>query len=408
MSGSPVDASSQDASPAEAPTRDRIAPVRVLALEPYYGGSHRAVLNGLVAHLGPRFEWTLLTLPARKWKWRMRGAAITMATEARRLADERRESAATDTRHGSAGETTDRPPWDLVFASTFVNLAEFKGLAGADIAAIPAIVYFHENQLVYPNRHEAEWDFQFPLTNLTSALAADRCLFNTRWNLDRFVAETAPFLKRFPDHHPTGIAERIAAKSAVLAPPFDPRVFDGALPPTRGPRPRIVWPHRWEHDKDPEAFFSAVGQLAAEGLDFEVAIAGQAFRETADAMQEAAAALGDRLVHVGEPESRAAYARLLASADIAVSTARNEFFGLAMVEACYCGAYPLVPDRLAYPELYPDEHRYTHHDGLVAKLRSLVLEPPAPFAARAVVERFTFARLTPRYAEEFEQVARGG
>jgi glycosyltransferase involved in cell wall biosynthesis len=367
--------------------------MRILALEPYYGGSHRAVLDGLVRTVDA--EWTLLTLPARKWKWRMRGAAITMAAEACVLADDHT---------AGGGEGT---PWDLVFASTFVNLAEFKGLAGAGIAAIPAIAYFHENQLVYPNRHEAEWDFQFPLTNITSALAADRCLFNTRWNLEQFVSQAAPFLKRFPDHHPSGVAERIAAKSAVLAPPFDPAPLDATMPPVRGVRPRIVWPHRWEHDKDPEAFFAAVSALAAEGLEFEVAVAGQAFRETADTMQAAAAALGDRLVHVGEPASRAEYAALLASADIAVSTAANEFFGLAMIEASYAGCFPLVPDRLAYPEIYPTEFRYGHADALVAKLRSLILERPAPFAARDVVAAFTFERLALTYAEEFGRVAHG-
>ncbi len=218
------------------------------------------------------------------------------------------------------------------------------------------------------------------------------------------MAEIPPFLKQFPDHHPSGVAELIAEKSGVVAPPFEPGVFDDAMPPVRSSRPRIVWPHRWEHDKDPEAFFAAVSQLAAEGLDFEVAVAGQAFRETADTMQEAAAALGDRLVHVGEPSSRAAYAELLASADIAVSTAINEFFGLAMVEAAYAGAYPLVPDRLAYPELYAPEHRYAHPDALVAKLRSLILDPPAPYAARQMAEAFTFERVVPRYVEEFEQL----
>ncbi|MBE0417382.1 MAG: DUF3524 domain-containing protein [Coriobacteriia bacterium] len=365
--------------------------LRVLALEPYYGGSHRAVLDGLVKHLDA--EWTRLTLPARKWKWRMRGAAITMAAEAHSRANEWRA-------RGGKGS-----PWDLVFVSTFVNLAEFKGLAGARIAAIPSIVYFHENQLVYPNRHEAEWDFQFPLTNITSALAADRCLFNTRWNLERFVTETAPFLKRFPDHHPRGVTERIAAKAAVLAPPFDPGPFDTAMPPVRGARPRIIWPHRWEHDKDPETFFAAVSALATEGLDFEVAVAGQTFRETADMMQKAAAALGDRLVHMGEPKSRAEYADLLASADIAVSTAINEFFGLAMIEASYAGCFPLVPDRLAYPEIYPSKFRYGHADALVAKLRSLVLQRPAPSAGRTVAEAFTFERLAPGYAKEFEHVA---
>jgi glycosyltransferase involved in cell wall biosynthesis len=277
---------------------------------------------------------------------------------------------------------------------------------GEAVAGVPRIVYFHENQLLYPNRHTAEWDYQFALTNITSALAADRCLFNSRYNLDGFLAEIPGFLREFPDHRPHGVAERIAARSEVVPPPFDPTPFD-AVPVTRGPRARIVWPHRWEHDKDPEAFFAAVGALAADGLEFEVAIAGQSFRETEALVVEAASSLGDRLVHVGEPESRIEYARLLASADIAVSTARNEFFGLAMLEAAYAGCAPLVPDRLVYPELYPADMRYGTQEQLVARLRSLIAERPAPGTARAIAEPYTFERLVPRYAEVFERVAKG-
>jgi glycosyltransferase involved in cell wall biosynthesis len=362
--------------------------LRILALEPYYGGSHRAVLDGLVERMTPLgYSFDLLTLPPRKWKWRMRGAAITMAEQARALHD--------------AGSR-----WDLIFASTFINLAEFVALAGEAVAGVPRIVYFHENQLLYPVRHTAEWDFQFPLTNITSALVADACLFNTRYNLDGFVAEIPGFLKAFPDHQPQGVAERIAEHSEVLAPPFDPAPLDAA-PPARGSRPRVIWPHRWEYDKDPEAFFAAVGVLAAEGLDFEVAVAGQSFRETEALVAEAASALGDRLVHLGEPESRNAYARLLASSDIAVSTARNEFFGLAMIEACYAGCAPLVPDRLAYPELYPAEMRYRNGQELVARLRGLILERPEPGTARALGAMYTFEALVPRYAEAFERVAKG-
>lgn len=378
-------------------------PIRVLALEPYYGGSHRAVLDGLVERLASvGFTFDLLTLPPRKWKWRMRGSAITMAEEARAL------SAAWRRAHpeGESGRPHPERAWDLVFASTFVNLAEFVALAGDAVVGIPRIVYFHENQLLYPNRHTAEWDYQFALTNITSALAADGCLFNTRYNLDGFLAEIPGFLREFPDHRPKGVAERIAAHAEVLAPPFDPAPFDAAQV-TRGLRPRIVWPHRWEHDKDPEAFFAAVGVLAGEGLDFEVAVAGQAFRETEALVGEAAAALGDRLVHLGEPGSREEYAALLASADIAVSTARNEFFGLAMIEACYAGCAPVVPDRLAYPELYAADMRYGTHEQLVARLRSLVVERPAPGRARGIAERYTFDRLVPRYAEVIRGVARG-
>jgi len=371
------------------------ARLRILAIEPYYGGSHRAVLDGLVTRIDA--EWTLLTLPARKWKWRMRGAAINFATQLR-------------TEYDAAA--TDKPLYDVVYASTFVNLAELYGMAGPALAGVPSVVYFHENQLVYPNRHTAEWDYQFPLTNITSALAATACAFNSAYTLRSFAEEIPGFLKAFPDHHPTGVAETIVAKSRVVAPPFDPAPFDtvlgvgGVASAPRGSRPRIVWPHRWEHDKDPETFFAAVTTLADEGLEFEVAVAGQAFRETADSMQLAAAALGDRLVHVGEPTTREEYAALLAGSDIAVSTAINEFFGLAMIEACYAGCTPVVPDRLAYPDVYPPEYRYRGANELVARLRGLVLDRPAPGAARELAEAYTFERLAGEYEAMLREVAR--
>lgn len=373
---------------------------RLLVLEPYYGGSHRAVLDCLLPALG--WEYDLLTLPARKWKWRMRGAAIGFAEQAADL-DARWRA---EHPSGESGRPGARSRWDAAFASAFLNLAEFKGLAGAGIAAVPTVVYFHENQLVYPNRHTAEWDLQFPLTNVTSALAADECWFNTAWNRDRFLEEIEPFIRQFPDHHPRGLAQRIAARSHVIAPPFDPAPFD-AVPLVREGHCRIVWPHRWEHDKDPETFFRVVNELAAEGLDFEVAVAGQAFAETREAFQGATVELGDRLVHFGEPGSRDAYARLLASSDVAVSTAVNEFFGLAMVEAAYAGCLPLVPDRLAYPEIYPPEMRYGTPEDLHARLRGLIEERPSPGQARDLAEGFTIGALLTRYRGAFERLAAG-
>jgi glycosyltransferase involved in cell wall biosynthesis len=325
---------------------------------------------------------------------------MTMATEARALAHGWRAA------HPAGEPERPRPgaSWDLIYASTFVNLAEFIGLAHDAVAGVPAVVYFHENQLLYPVRQTAEWDYQFPLTNITSALTATRCLFNSDYNLGGFLREIPGFLREFPDHRPTGVVDTIAAKSSVLAPPFDPTPFD-ASPPSRGVRPRIVWPHRWEHDKDPESFFSAVETLAAEGLDFEVAVAGQSFRETEPLMAGAAASLGNRLVHIGEPGSREAYARLLASSDIAVSTARNEFFGLAMMEACYAGCAPVVPDALAYPELYQPQQRYGTPGELVARLRGLVSHRPEAGQGRALAEQYTFDALTPRYAQVLREVA---
>ena len=51
----------------------------VLALNAYHGGSHQAFLNGWSGRSRHRF--TTLTLPAYKWKWRMRHAAVAFAEQ---------------------------------------------------------------------------------------------------------------------------------------------------------------------------------------------------------------------------------------------------------------------------------------------------------------------------------------
>jgi glycosyltransferase involved in cell wall biosynthesis len=357
---------------------------RLLVLEPYYGGSHRSFIDGLLARLS--WEHDLLTLPARKWKWRMAGSAVTFADGVRALA---------------AGGAK----WDVVLASTFVDLPAFLGLARDAVGPARTAVYFHENQLAYPNRYERDWDFQYPLVNVRSALAADVCVFNSAYNRDSFLDEIPRFLGRFPDHRPAEVAPRIRARSLVLPPPFDPAPFEAA-PLVRGSVPRVVWPHRWDHDKDPEAFFDAVETLAAEGVAFEVAVAGQAHDDVRDAFETRARGLGDRLVALGGLESREAYAALLRSSDVAVSTAVHEFFGLAMAEASYAGCLPLVPDRLAYPEVYPDAFRYASSGELVARLRALLAsDRTRPGAAREVGERYTFERLMPAYVSLFEDLA---
>ncbi|MCK5007550.1 MAG: DUF3524 domain-containing protein, partial [Spirochaetales bacterium] len=47
---------------------------RFLFLEPFYGGSHREFAEGW--QQSSRHTLELHTLPARFWKWRMRGAAL--------------------------------------------------------------------------------------------------------------------------------------------------------------------------------------------------------------------------------------------------------------------------------------------------------------------------------------------
>jgi hypothetical protein len=64
---------------------------------------------------------------------------------------------------------------------------------------------------------------------------------------------------------------------------------------------------------------------------------------------------------------------------VAVSTAIQENFGIATVEAMRQGCLPLLPKRLSYPEILPaefhDDHLYEDDDDLVEKLSSMLAAP---------------------------------
>jgi len=301
--------------------------MNILALEPYYGGSHRALVDGWIAR--SRHEWTLLTLPAHKWKWRMRHAAVTLAE----LAD----------REQAAGRR-----WDVLFASDMLNLAEFLGLAGDGVRQLPAVVYFHENQLTYPVRHDDRRDLHFALTNMTTALAAEQVWFNSTYHRDTFLDALAALLRGMPDHRMPHVPLSIRRKSSVQPPGIE--VVSHRKPRPPGPT-RILWAARWEHDKDPETFFGAMEILQSRGVEFRISVIGQQFRDVPEVFAAFRETFADRIDRWGYQESRSEYEAALVEADVVVSTAVHEFFGISMVEAMSAGARPLLPERLAYPEI---------------------------------------------------------
>ena len=82
--------------------------------------------------------------------------------------------------------------------------------------------------------------------------------------------------------------------------------------------------------------------------------------------------LDSSVIQLGFVDSFADYARLLWKADYVVSTAWQEFFGVSICEAIYCGCVPILPDRLNYPNLLTDELKSAclyQRDRLTAQLR---------------------------------------
>jgi glycosyltransferase involved in cell wall biosynthesis len=229
-----------------------------------------------------------------------------------------------------------------------LNLTEFVGLSAIEFARLPKVIYFHENQLTYPVRFESERDCHFAMTNLTSALAADAVWFNSQFHADSFLGALEEFLKSMPDHQPVEAIEKIRAKSAVRP----PGIADFPARQTRKPGPlRILWAARWEHDKNPEDFFAALRALKAKDIPFGVSVIGRSFQDVPEIFDRARADFAQHIDLWGYQQNRDDYLQALSEADVIVSTANHEFFGIGIVEGLAAGAYPLVPERLSYPEI---------------------------------------------------------
>nr|XP_054767764.1 glycosyltransferase-like domain-containing protein 1 [Lytechinus pictus] len=523
----------------------------VLLLEPFYGGSHRQLIDLLHESIP---ECTLFTLPASKWHWRARTSALYFSAEV---------------------------PYDhsfsVLFASSVLNLAELVALR-PDLARIRKILYFHENQLVYPVQKHKDRDFQYGYNQILSCLVADVIVFNSYYNQESFLTSIDSFLKLMPNR-PRKLAERICPKCQVLYFPLDfPPVLpskapepdmtvpsgkysdtpfchdvgsrrssehtpdqsvwspdckpsgsaakvtscagDGCSPvqpglmidtahwgqlgegdfrrkeyrmtfddlqdnhvssrnslessevgrssrdskemscasripvtnttapanvinqedtnedtitdvlpdcstfteqcdsicqgkektkiASVGPysggscchastdekrvgdcssvkdgndngrsiRPlHILWPHRWEHDKNPDQFFSVLFQLREQDCSFHVSVLGESYQQVPSIFEEAKLKLKDHILSWGFLPCKEDYYRILSEADVVVSTANHEFFGVAMLEATYYQCYPLCPARLVYPEIFPAEHLYRTPTQLLKKLKRFCRNP---------------------------------
>lgn len=326
--------------------------LRVWALEPYGGGSHRHFLDGLIA--SSRHHIAEHSLPGRSWKWRMHGAALTFA---RRSYEE----------IGPAGP-------QVLFASDMLDLATYRALAHPRAASAPAVLYMHENQFTYPLPKGVDRDLGYGMKNLSSALAAEVVAFNSAYHRAEFLAAIDSLLAEVPDAPPAWAREEVERRSRVLPLGCDLRRFDahrpaepGAGPVDRGGGPSggrwgardrgplILWNQRWEYDKAPGDLFRALYRLQERGVPFRLALAGANHGLPTAEFVEARERLAPEVVQWGRVDADADYAALLWAADIVVSTALHEFFGVSVVEALYCGCRPVLPDRLSYPEIVPRE-----------------------------------------------------
>lgn len=364
--------------------------MKALVLSAYHAASHQRWVDGLVDHL-PQFDFQVATQPPRHFPWRSRGNSLWWAFD----------------------EQLQQTDPDLIVATSMVDLAGLRGMM-PHLGEIPTLVYFHENQFAYPTRDDRT-NANLLVTNLYTALAADRVLFNSPYNRDSFLHRADAFLNRMPDQIPDGVIDEVRHTSSVLPVPLADELFD--RPTNRGSESsdaplRIVWNHRWEYDKAPQRFFRALFRLCSD-FDFRLVVMGQQFRQTPPIFEEARQRLDRHIEHWGWVEDRAEYFQWLERSDVVVSTAIHDFQGLAVQEAVVCGCLPVLPDRVAYPDFFDDAHLYpSDFDEPDADVESLalhlesMLDNPAKTRRRSApsLDRLRWSNLSGEYAAEFQRI----
>jgi len=358
--------------------------MRIALVEPYYGGSHKAWADGFAA--SSRHDVALVTHDARFWKWRMHGGFLTLADQL----------AADIALHGVP---------DVILASTMMNVSAFAGAVRHLAPGVPIGVYFHESQFTYPLSPADRVDFTYKMINWASAAIADLVIFNSRYHRDVFRAEAKTFLNSFPEHKHVDDVDRVIDASIVLPVGVDVSPFDGM--DAGDPRlPLIVWNQRWEHDKGPDELTEILRALIDTDVDFSVAMCGEVFVSVPPEFAEITDMLGDRLVHAGWLE-RDAYVDLLKRSSVVLSTAHQEFFGIAIVEAIAAGAHPVLPDRLVYPERVaqlgadPEHTLYSSTEEAVVLIRA-ALDRSADTELMRSTHQYDWSVVAPKYDEALE------
>lgn len=369
--------------------------VKILIMEGFYGGSHRQLIDLFCSDLFPSaaVAYHLVTLPARKWHWRLMSSSLYFARKI----------------------PPSLPHLSVIFCSSMFNLAELLGFR-PDLAqpGIRKILYFHENQLAYPTRVDAHQkvaalDFQIAWTQIVSCVVADVLVFNSDFNRRSFLSRVGTFLNHIPDpllkHEYSDVPHELERKSQVLYFPIQRLCSEKPKTSRRYPL-RILWNHRWEVDKNPADFFNVLHELHLQHCAFEVVVCGEMYHKVPQVFTEARQWLEEtsHVVHWGYARTKESYVALLESSDVVVSTSLHEFYGVSVLEATLCGCFPLCPNRLVYPELYPPNHLYNTPNQLRKQLADFCADPaqvrqwhPRP----DVFDVCTWSRLQPAYQTLF-------
>ncbi|MCJ8347518.1 DUF3524 domain-containing protein [bacterium] len=303
--------------------------MKILALEAFYTGSHKVFIDTFVKH--SRHQIDLKTMAGRFFKWRTRGASYHFM-----------------------GQVKDLESYDLIFCGSMMSVADFRAFFRPRLDQ-KIVSYFHETQFSYPLKEGEKFDIQYGLNDVSTAMASDYCIFNSLYHQRQFLNDVQKNLKKMPDFQPLWIVENIANKSQVIYPCSE--IIKNEDTPQVQDKLRVLYNHRWEHDKNPEEFFQCLFRLSDENYEFDLYVLGESYKNTPKIFELAKQKLHRHIRQFSYVESSDEYQKILKLCDLVVSTSIQENYGISVVEAMSNGCMALLPKRLSYPELLPKNLR---------------------------------------------------
>jgi hypothetical protein len=287
----------------------------ILALEPYFGGIRRNMLETLVRC--SRHRWTVLTLPPRRMERRLAAAAHWFSEQI--------------SRKGAMHI-------DVLFTSDGLNLADLYRMCPA-VQNQPAVVYFHSNQL--PDLAQAVNQQPLDLTNLTSATAAGEIWFNSKQHVGTFIEGIEGLISLTPELQSRNPTDDVLAKLHLVPPPVDTHFYRESAAGSAA-------------ERDPSAIFLETRDANMDLLNTAL----QILQGLKHPIQLLVCGPVDQLKttfpfqSVSETDS-AAQVRALLEAGTFVSTKIAVPFDENAVRAMSLGCRPVLPHTGIYPELVP-------------------------------------------------------
>ena len=301
----------------------------ILALEPFYGGARKAMLDSLMRN--SRHRWTLLKLPPRRIERRLQAAAHWFAEQL--------------SRHW-VGRV------DVLMTSEAMNLADLLRLV-PELAKKPRVVYFHDNQLPAVN---ATGEYPLAGVNLATAAAASEIWFNSAFHLKTFLNRATAFFERHPELSGRHLPGEFGNKAQLMPPPVDQSLSQALREREAVARdPRLIFVDT--RGANMRLLNEGLGGLYRRGEKYNLVTVGPV-----DGLDED---LPRRTISERDEEAQT---RALHEATVLVSARPGAPYDHYAVRALQLGCWPIFPSNGFYPELLPESlHPLCLYDSTVDK-----------------------------------------